>query len=65
MPFEIKLHSAPTQDDVPGLRRCLRDLELPRGYVLYPGRERYSLGGGVMALPAEAALARPAELVRL
>jgi uncharacterized protein len=65
VPFEIKLHSAPGRDDVSGLRRCLRDLGLPRGYVLYPGRERYSLGNGVVALPAEATLARPRELARL
>ncbi len=65
VPFEIKLHAAPRRDDVPGLRRCMHDLELSRGYVVYPGRERYSLGGGVIALPAEATLARPSEIVRL
>jgi len=65
VPFEIKLHSAPGRDDVPGLRRCLRDLGLSRGYVLYPGRVRYSMGDGVIALPAEAVLARPRELARL
>jgi predicted AAA+ superfamily ATPase len=65
IPFEIKLHSAPAGEDVPGLRRCLRDLGLSRGYVLYPGRERYSLGEGVVALPAESTLARPGELARL
>ena len=64
VPFEMKLHSAPGRDDVPGLRRCLRDLDLPREYVLYPGRERYSLGDGVFALPAEATLARPRALTR-
>ncbi len=65
VPFEIKLHSAPGRHDALGLRRCMLDLDLPRGYLLYPGRERYSLGDGVMALPAEATLARPAELVAL
>lgn len=65
VPFEIKLHSAPGRDDVPGLRRCLADLKLKRGYVLYPGHERYSLGDGVEALPVEAALAKPADLLRL
>jgi hypothetical protein len=65
VPFEIKLHSAPARGDVAGLRRCLSDLGLPRGYVLYPGRERYSLGGGVFALSAEATLARPRDLARL
>jgi predicted AAA+ superfamily ATPase len=65
VPFEIRLHSTPGRDEVPGLRRCLRDLGLPRGYVLYPGRERYSMGGGVYALPAEATLARVRDLSRL
>jgi carbamoyl-phosphate synthase large subunit len=44
------------------LGRSIADLELRRGYVVYPGRERYSLGRGVTALPAEALLARPARL---
>lgn len=65
VPFEIKLHSAPGREDVPGLRRCLRDLGLSRGYVIYHGRERYSLGDGVIALPAEPTLARPSEMARL
>jgi hypothetical protein len=65
VPFEVKLHSAPGRDDVPGLRRCVADLGLPRGYVLYPGSERYSLGDGVIALPAERTLARPRDLLRL
>ena len=65
VPFEIKLHSSPGPGDVPGLRRCLRDLDLPRGYVLYPGVERYSLGDGVFVLPAAPTLARPQDLARL
>jgi predicted AAA+ superfamily ATPase len=65
VPFEVKLHSAPGRDDVSGLRRCLADLGLPRGYVLYPGSERYSLGDGVIALPVEGTLARPSGLLRL
>ena len=63
--FEVKLHRAPGRGDVQGLRRCMRDLGLPRGYVLYPGHERYSLGDGLVALPAEETLARPGDLVRL
>ncbi len=65
LPFEIKLHSAPGRGDTLGLRRCMHDLGLPRGYLLYPGKTRYSLGDGVMALPVEATLARPADLVAL
>ncbi len=59
VPFEIKLHSSPTAQDAQGLRRCMRDLSVSHGYLVYPGRERYSLGHGVIALPAEALLARP------
>ena len=61
----MKLHSAPGADAARSLRRCMSDLELRRGYVIYPGRERYSLGRGVTALPAEVLLARPASLGRL
>ena len=59
VPFEVKLHSSPTAEDAQGLWRCMRDLDLPHGYIIYPGRERYSLGQGVIALPAEPLLARP------
>ena len=39
----------------------MADLKLARGYVIYPGREPYSLGRGVTVLPAEASSAgRPA-----
>ncbi|MBI4271458.1 MAG: ATP-binding protein [Candidatus Rokubacteria bacterium] len=65
VPFEIKLHSAPGAGDVVGLRRCLRDLRLSRGYVIYPGREAYSLGNGVTTLPAESLLRRPENVARL
>jgi predicted AAA+ superfamily ATPase len=63
--FEAKLHSAPGPEEARGLRRCMADLKLPRGYVVYPGRERYSLGQGVTALPAESLLGRPAGLSKL
>jgi predicted AAA+ superfamily ATPase len=62
IPFEVKLHSSPGPDAARSLWRYMADLELRRGYVIYPGRERYSLGRGVTALPAEALLARPASL---
>ena len=56
IPFEVKLHTAPTGDDLRGLRACMHDLELTTGYVLHGGRRSYSLGNGVEALPAEAVL---------
>jgi hypothetical protein len=65
VPFEVKLHSAPRAEDAAGLRRCMSDLGLARGYLVYPGRESYSLGHGVTALPAEPLLVRPERVARL
>jgi hypothetical protein len=65
VPFEMKLHSAPGADDARGLRRCMTDLDLPRGYLVYPGREPYSLGHGVTALPVQRLLANPERVARL
>jgi predicted AAA+ superfamily ATPase len=58
VPFEAKLHSAPGPDEARGLMRCMTDLKLSRGYVVYPGRDRYSLGRGVTAVPARSLLGR-------
>ena len=65
VPFEIKLQSAPRADDARGLRKCMETLRVPRGYLVYPGRERYSLGGGVTAMPAGPLLARPQSVAPL
>jgi len=64
IPFEVKLHSAPTAQDAGTLRQCMRDLKLPRGYLVYSGREHYSLGSGITALSAEKMLSRPRTLLR-
>jgi predicted AAA+ superfamily ATPase len=65
VPFEIKLHSAPTGQDADGLRRCMKDLKLSRGYLIYPGKTTYSLGEGITALPAEKILSSPQEIAEL
>ncbi len=65
IPFEIKLQSAPTPQEARGLRQCMEDLGLPRGYVIFPGREDYSLGGAMKALSAERLLSRPQDVSRL
>jgi uncharacterized protein len=65
IPFEIKLHSAPNAEAAQGVRACMADLGLARGYVVYPGPERYSLGGGVTALPADQLLAHPSKIAKL
>ena len=65
VPFEIKMHSAPDGDAARGLRQCMADLGISRGYLVYPGHQRYSLGGGVTVLPADDLLARPRGMLRL
>ena len=65
VPFEVKLHSAPGPDEARGLLRCMADLKLARGYVVYPGRDRYSLGRGVTAVPAQSLLGRRPRLASL
>lgn len=60
LPIEVKLHSAPGADSATGLRRCMHDLGLKRSWLIYPGRESYSLGEGITAVPAELALSPPA-----
>ncbi len=64
--FEVKLHHSPGADVTRGLRACFEDLGVARGYVVYPGREDYSLGRGIMALAAPRLLSRGrAQLLRL
>ena len=65
VPFEIKLHSAPTAQDANGLRRCMKDLKLSSGYLIYPGKTSYSLGEKITALSAEKILSSPQEIARL
>ena len=63
--FEAKLHSTPGAGDARGLWRCMEMLSIPRGYLVYPGRLRYSLGKGVTAVPAAELLARPQAIGRM
>jgi hypothetical protein len=49
---EVKLHTAPGRKETLGLRRCMTQLKLARGYLVHSGRQDYSLGGGVRALSA-------------
>lgn len=62
LPLEIKLYSAPKQTDVRGLMTCMADLGLRKGYVVYPGKDAYSLGSGITVLPAESLLGHPQDL---
>jgi len=65
VPFEIRLHSAPTPQEAQGLRRCMQDLGLSRGYLIYPGSGNYSLGSNITALSASGLLSRPQDALRL
>lgn len=64
VPFEIKLHSAPTRDMLHGLRACMGDLKLKRGYVLYPGARAYPLSDRITALPVEPFLRDPLRVMQ-
>ena len=59
------MHSAPVSQEGEGLRRLLRSLQLKQGYLIYPGRQAYSLGKGVTALPAGKILFRPHDIAEL
>ncbi len=50
LPFEVKLHSVPTRNDVGSLLACMTDLGLDAGYVLHRGTANYSLGDGIEAV---------------
>jgi len=65
VPFEVRLHSAPTPHEAQGLRRCMQDLGLSRGYLIYPGATNYSLGASITALSASRLLIRPQSVLRL
>jgi predicted AAA+ superfamily ATPase len=65
VPFEIKLHSAPVAQDGERLRRCMKSLHLKQSYLVHAGRQAYSLGEGVIALPAGDILSRPQDIAQL
>jgi predicted AAA+ superfamily ATPase len=52
IPIEVKTHSSPDRSMVPGLIHCLEDLGLKKGYVIYPGKDQYTLlNGQIIVLP--------------
>jgi predicted AAA+ superfamily ATPase len=50
-PIEVKLGAAVGPREVAGLRQCMADLGLSRGFVVYAGDEPRRLGGGIELLP--------------
>ncbi len=51
LPIEIKLGATIGGRDLAGLRQCMKDLNLRRGWVVYGGREPRQLGGGIELIP--------------
>jgi len=51
LPVEVKLGAVVGAREVAGLRSCMADLQLRRGIVIYTGRERRGMGGGVDLVP--------------
>ena len=58
LPIEIKLGSAVDPRALTGLRQCMKDLGLKRGWVVYGGDERRELGSGVVLVPWREVVAR-------
>lgn len=54
VPIEIKLGAAVQPSALKGLRQCMSDLGLKRGFVVSTGDERRSIGGTIEILPWEA-----------
>lgn len=50
-PYEIKVGSTVEPRSLAGLRQCMADLGLKRGYVVYGGQERRAIGGSIELLP--------------
>ncbi len=51
LPIEIKLGQQVGPYDIAGLRSCMKDLELERGWIVYGGTERFELGAGIEIVP--------------
>ena len=50
-PIEIKLGAAVDPRSLAGLRQCMADLSLMRGFVITTGEERRSIGKAIEILP--------------
>ncbi|MGQ0593799.1 MAG: hypothetical protein ACT4QB_14490, partial [Gammaproteobacteria bacterium] len=51
LPIEIKLGSAVDRYAAAGLRQCMKDLELRRGWLISSGRERRFLAPDIEIIP--------------
>lgn len=53
IPIEVKLGAAVDPRSLAGLRQCMADLSLKRGFVVTSAAERRSIGGAIEILPWE------------
>jgi hypothetical protein len=51
VPIEIKLGAAVDRHKVAGLRQCMTDLGLTKGYVIANTTERYAIGTNIEVVP--------------
>lgn len=51
IPIEIKLGASFDPRSIAGLRQCMADLQLARGYVVTTGDERRAIGRGIEVVP--------------
>jgi uncharacterized protein len=51
VPIEIKLGAAVDRHKVAGLRQCMKDLGLGKGYVIANAKERYPIGTDIEVVP--------------
>jgi len=62
VPIEIKLSASVDHRAVAGLRQCMQDLSLKRGWVIARTREGRSIGRDIEIVPWDAVVARTADL---
>ncbi len=51
LPVEVKLGAAVDRHAVAGLRQCMKDLSLKRGWVVATATERRAIGAGIEVIP--------------
>jgi len=63
LPIEIKLGAAVEPRALAGLRQCMADLSLKRGFVVTTGSERRSMGRSIEVLPWEGIVRGEVDLI--
>lgn len=62
VPIEVKLGASVQARDIAGLRQCMKDLKLRRGFVIATTTERRTLGRDIVVVPWQDVVARQADL---